>query len=138
VRPVDLTEHKYGTYLTASARTHTLTRTLLIPMRFYHSPTWFSKVKVSAAAASKMLTHAASGVDKGLKSSNAMPVEVMGLMVGHVDTDDPHSLIVTDTFPLPVEGTETTVMTGRCAYRATVVVYRCFESGSHASPAICR
>lgn len=75
------------------------------------NPTWFSKVKVSAAAASKMLTHAASGVDKGLKSSNAMPVEVMGLMVGHVDTDDPHSLIVTDTFPLPVEGTETTVMT---------------------------
>jgi COP9 signalosome complex subunit 5 len=58
-----------------------------------------------------MTTHAAAGVDKGLKSKNAMPVEVMGLMLGHVDTDDPHSIIVTDTFPLPVEGTETTVMT---------------------------
>lgn len=75
------------------------------------NPTWFSKVKVSAAAAAKMTTHAAAGVDKGLKSKNAMPVEVMGLMVGHVDTEDPHALIVTDTFPLPVEGTETTVMT---------------------------
>lgn len=38
-----------------------------------------------------------------------MPVEVMGLMVGHIDTEDPHSLIVSDVFPLPVEGTETTV-----------------------------
>jgi hypothetical protein len=38
-------------------------------------------------------------------------MQVMGLMVGHVDTEDPHALIVTDTFPLPVEGTETTVMT---------------------------
>ena len=93
-------------------------------------PKWFTKVKVSAAAAAKMTTHAgivrrvrqvpssatrclsyfaATGVDKGLKSSNAMPVEVMGLMVGHIDTEDPHSLIVSDVFPLPVEGTETTV-----------------------------
>lgn len=32
-------------------------------------------------------------------------------MVGHIDTEDPHSLIVSDVFPLPVEGTETTVMT---------------------------
>jgi COP9 signalosome complex subunit 5 len=40
-----------------------------------------------------------------------MPVEVMGLMHGHPDLDDPGTLIVTDVFPLPVEGTETSVMT---------------------------
>ena len=46
-------------------------------------------------------THAQSGVEKGLKSSNAMPVEVMGLMHGHVDTTTTEdcgsrTLIVTD------------------------------------------
>lgn len=54
--------------------------------------------------------HAAAGVEKGLKSSNHMPIEVMGLMQGHIDTETPGCLIVTDVFPLPVEGTETTVM----------------------------
>jgi hypothetical protein len=40
-----------------------------------------------------------------------MPVEVMGLMHGHVDTEEPTTLVVTDAFELPVEGTETSVMT---------------------------
>ncbi len=55
-------------------------------------------------------SHAASGVDKGLASANRLPVEVMGLMMGHIDTSEPGCLIVTDVFPLPVEGTETSVM----------------------------
>lgn len=40
-----------------------------------------------------------------------MPVEVMGLMLGHPDMEEARVLIVTDVFPLPVEGTETSVMT---------------------------
>lgn len=40
--------------------------------------------------------HAASGVDKGLASANHLPVEVMGLMMGHMDTAEPGCLIVTD------------------------------------------
>ena len=39
-----------------------------------------------------------------------MPIEVMGLVEGHVDTGEERCLVVTDVFPLPVEGTETTVM----------------------------
>jgi len=39
-----------------------------------------------------------------------MPVEVMGLLHGHVSTEEPFTFIVTDAFPLPIEGTETTVM----------------------------
>jgi COP9 signalosome complex subunit 5 len=71
----------------------------------------FRKVKVSAVAAMKMQAHAASGVEKGLASANRMPVEVMGLVEAHVDLDEPTSIVVTDCFPLPIEGTETTVMT---------------------------
>ena len=71
----------------------------------------FRKVKVSAVAAMKMQAHAASGVEKGLASANRMPIEVMGLVEAHVDPDEPTSIVVTDCFPLPIEGTETTVMT---------------------------
>jgi hypothetical protein len=78
-------------------------------------------------------THASAGVEKGLRAANQMPVEVMGFMLGHVDTEVPRALVVTDVsdgisnaalagqtnarlnvlqvFPLPVEGTETQVMT---------------------------
>jgi hypothetical protein len=51
---------------------------------------------IPAPARRLQTTHAQSGVDKGVKGANAMPVEVMGLMHGHVDTDDPHAIIVTD------------------------------------------
>jgi hypothetical protein len=103
----------------------------------------------ACAAPRPQLSHAAAGVEKGLKSANSMPIEVMGLMQGHVDTEEAGTLIVTDVraavawgavlrgicrvaaslpqcassaashshplplqvFPLPVEGTETSVMT---------------------------
>ncbi|RYF67378.1 MAG: hypothetical protein EOO39_21365 [Cytophagaceae bacterium] len=42
------------------------------------------------------LLHAASGVEKGRASKNGMPVEVMGFIVGHLSTDDEHTLCVTD------------------------------------------
>jgi COP9 signalosome complex subunit 5 len=49
-------------------------------------------------------------VEKGLKSVNRLPIEVMGLMQGHMDTEEAGALVVTDVFPLPVEGTETSVL----------------------------
>ena len=61
-------------------------------------------------AAMKMTMHSAAGVEKGLRSANGMPVEVMGLLHGHPAADAPDTLVVTDAFPLPIEGTETTVM----------------------------
>jgi len=42
------------------------------------------------------ITHASAGVEKGLKSGNALPIEVMGLMQGHVDTEEAGTIIVTD------------------------------------------
>ena len=54
------------------------------------------------------------GVEKGMKSENGMPVEVMGLLLGRPSTDvnNPGYLVVTDAFPLPVEGVETRVEAG--------------------------
>jgi COP9 signalosome complex subunit 5 len=56
----------------------------------------FKKVKISALALLKMVMHARSGV----------PIEVMGLLQGKIDGD---TMIVMDSFALPVEGTETRV-----------------------------
>ena len=57
---------------------------------------YFTHVRVSALALIKMTIHAASGGD----------IEIMGLMTGYVSGT---SLIITDAFRLPVEGTETRV-----------------------------
>ena len=53
----------------------------------------------------KMLTHALSGVQKGLEKGG-MPIEIMGLIVGRpsIEKASLRTLIVTDVFPLPVEG----------------------------------
>jgi len=56
----------------------------------------FKKVKISAIALLKMVMHARSGGT----------LEVMGLMMGKVEGD---TMIVMDSFALPVEGTETRV-----------------------------
>lgn len=56
----------------------------------------FKKVKISAIALLKMVMHARSGGN----------IEVMGVMIGKVDGD---TMIVMDSFALPVEGTETRV-----------------------------
>ncbi|KAH8909840.1 Mov34-domain-containing protein [Coniochaeta sp. PMI_546] len=59
-------------------------------------PHHFTSVRISAAALMKMTMHARSGGE----------LEVMGLMQGYVDGT---ALVVTDSFRLPVEGTETRV-----------------------------
>lgn len=59
-------------------------------------PHYFKHVKISAIALLKMVMHARSGGK----------LEVMGLMMGKVDGS---TMVITDTFALPVEGTETRV-----------------------------
>lgn len=59
-------------------------------------PHHFKHVRVSAVALIKMVMHARSGGS----------IEVMGLMQGYTDGD---TIVVTDAFGLPVEGTETRV-----------------------------
>lgn len=78
-------------------------------MAWQADPKWFTKVKVSPSATIKMMMHGQSGVDKGIKKSGK-PVEVMGILYGRPDTEDPHSLIISDAYALPIEGFETSVV----------------------------
>ena len=55
------------------------------------------------------MTHCHSGVEKGIKNGG-QPIEVMGLCLGRPDPTTPQTLIVTDVFPLPIEGFETRVI----------------------------
>ena len=55
------------------------------------------------------MTHCHSGVEKGRKKGGN-PIEVMGLILGRPDPLTPHTLVVTDVFPLPIEGFETRVV----------------------------
>lgn len=57
---------------------------------------YFKYCRISTNALFKMVNHAVSGGD----------IEVMGLMIGKVVDD---SIIILDSFSLPVEGTETRV-----------------------------
>eukprot|EP00002_Diphylleia_rotans_P006625 TRINITY_DN1598_c0_g1_i1.p1 TRINITY_DN1598_c0_g1~~TRINITY_DN1598_c0_g1_i1.p1 ORF type:complete len:335 (+),score=74.55 TRINITY_DN1598_c0_g1_i1:74-1078(+) len=59
-------------------------------------PNYFKKVQISALALLKMVMHARSGGT----------IEVMGIMQGRIQEE---TMIVTDAFALPVEGTETRV-----------------------------
>jgi COP9 signalosome complex subunit 5 len=72
-------------------------------------PKFFTSVSVSPTAIVKMLTHCQSGVEKGIKQGGR-PIEVMGLMLGRPDPTKQKRLIVTDVFPLPIEGFETRVI----------------------------
>jgi len=60
------------------------------------NPNHFTSCRISALALLKMTTHARSGGN----------LEIMGLMTGYVSGT---SIVVTDAFRLPVEGTETRV-----------------------------
>ncbi|CAG9464819.1 unnamed protein product [Pedinophyceae sp. YPF-701] len=71
------------------------------------NPHYFTKVKVSALALLKMAMHAKSGGR----------LEVMGVLQGKVAGD---TFVVLDTFPLPVEGTETRVNAQQEAYEYMV------------------
>ncbi|XXG96722.1 Tryptophan--tRNA ligase, mitochondrial [Hypoxylon texense] len=60
------------------------------------NPHHFQHVRISAVALIKMVMHARSGGS----------IEIMGLMQGYTDGD---TIVITDAFGLPVEGTETRV-----------------------------
>ncbi|XP_072708486.1 COP9 signalosome complex subunit 5 isoform X2 [Ciconia boyciana] len=64
---------------------------------------YFKYCKISALALLKMVMHARSGGN----------LEVMGLMLGKVDGE---TMIIMDSFALPVEGTETRVNAQAAAY----------------------
>lgn len=68
-----------------------------------HSHHYFKYCKISALALLKMVMHARSGGN----------LEVMGLMLGKVDGE---TMIIMDSFALPVEGTETRVNAQAAAY----------------------
>lgn len=72
-------------------------------------PKFMKKVKIGPSAAMKMLQHSYSGVEKGVKQGTK-PIEVMGLLLGRPSTDEPNTFVVTDAFPLPIEGFETRVI----------------------------
>jgi len=75
-------------------------------------PRYFKHVRISALALVKMVMHARSGGS----------LEIMGLMLGKIDPDDTRgpTMIVMDTFALPVEGTETRVNAQADAYEYMV------------------
>ncbi len=72
----------------------------LSSIRSHH---YFKYCKISALALLKMVMHARSGGN----------LEVMGLMLGKVDGE---TMIIMDSFALPVEGTETRVNAQAAAY----------------------
>mmetsp|Transcript_54515 Transcript_54515/g.81191 ORF Transcript_54515/g.81191 Transcript_54515/m.81191 type:complete len:404 (+) Transcript_54515:124-1335(+) len=73
------------------------------------NPKYFTGVDVSPSAIMKMMMHCHSGVEKGMKKGGN-PIEVMGLLLGRPDPDTPKQLVVTDAFPIPIEGFETRVV----------------------------
>jgi COP9 signalosome complex subunit 5 len=72
-------------------------------------PKYFTACSLSPSAVMKMMMHCQSGVKKGIdKGGN--PIEVMGLLMGRPDHETPKTLVITDAFPLPIEGFETRVI----------------------------
>jgi len=74
-----------------------------------NDPLHFKKVMISPTSITKMLSHIQSGVQKGLRQGTK-PIEVMGFMSGRPDPETPGQIIITDVFPLPIEGFETRVI----------------------------
>jgi COP9 signalosome complex subunit 5 len=72
-------------------------------------PKHFKKVAISPSAIIKIMMHCQSGVEKGI-AKGGNPIEVMGMLLGRPDTLNTEALVVTDAFPLPIEGFETRVV----------------------------
>jgi len=70
---------------------------------------YLESVAVSPSAIIKIMMHCQSGVNKGIKKGGN-PIEVMGMLLGRPDPDTPKTLVITDAFPLPIEGFETRVI----------------------------
>lgn len=75
-------------------------------LRTDHEPQPLTRCRVAALATMKMMKHALSGVEQGVRRGSK-PLEIMGLLLGKVDGK---TVIVTDCFALPVEGTESRVV----------------------------
>lgn len=82
-------------------------RNLLTEKPWEKDPHYFKDIKISALALLKMVIHARSGGN----------IEIMGLLLGKVDGQ---TMIVMDSFALPVEGTETRVNAQVQAYEYMV------------------
>ncbi|KAJ3928704.1 MAG: JAB1/Mov34/MPN/PAD-1 ubiquitin protease-domain-containing protein [Lentinula lateritia] len=78
-------------------------------------PHYFKSCKISAVALIKMVMHARSGV----------PYEIMGMLQGKVVGT---SLVILDSFALPVQGTETRVNAGAEATEYMVAYYQGSQS----------
>ena len=78
------------------------------------APKYFQKVAVSPTAVARILMHCQSGCDKGIKKGGN-PIEVMGMLLGRPDPETPETIVVTDAFPLPIEGFETRALVKRTA-----------------------
>lgn len=72
-------------------------------------PKYFEKVAISPTAVARILMHCQSGCDKGIQKGGN-PIEVMGMLLGRPDPETPKTIVVTDAFPLPIEGFETRVV----------------------------
>lgn len=86
-------------------------------------PNYFTSIRVSAVALLKMVMHAQEGGD----------LEVMGLMQGYVSSQ---TLVVTDAYRLPVEGTETRVNAQEEAYEYMVSYLELCRSGGREENAV--
>ena len=86
-------------------------------------PNHFKNVRISAVALLKMVMHARSGGS----------IEVMGLMQGKLSGD---TIIVTDAFRLPVEGTETRVNASEQANEYIVQYFASCRENARAENAI--
>ena len=82
-------------------------KTLKSESPWMKDPKHFKTVGLSPSAVMKISMHCQSGVEKGI-AKGGNPIEVMGLLVGRPGLGG--RLVVTDAFPLPVEGFETRVV----------------------------
>ena len=73
------------------------------------SAKYFEKIAISPTAVARILMHCQSGCDKGI-AKGGNPIEVMGMLLGRPDPETPQTIVVTDAFPLPIEGFETRVV----------------------------
>jgi len=73
--------------------------------RLAQDPMCIKRVRLSALAAIKLTAHANSGVEEGRADpARRTPIEVMGALVGFLDTNDPDCLIISDAFITPCKG----------------------------------
>ena len=84
-------------------------KTLRTESPWMRSPKYFKSVAVSPTAVARILMHCQSGCDKGIQKGGN-PIEVMGMLLGRPDPETPETIVVTDAFPLPIEGFETRVV----------------------------